>query len=240
MRLFRLYTEAPLQTGQMTRLDSEQAHYLKQVLRLGSGDDLILFNGTGGEYSATITELHKAGCCCKVETFSDIDREMDCEVRIIQAASRNEKIETALQKGTELGAASFEIVVSERSQLRLNEAKLAKRLQRWRKIITEAAEQSGRTRIPSLAWRHTLQDIEPHGLTYALHPDEASRWENERKRIATADTLTFAIGPEGGWGPHDLKALRGMGFGLLGFGARIMRTETAAPALLAATQAIRD
>lgn len=239
MRLFRLYTESPLQAGQTITLDSEQAHYLRQVLRLSKGDALILFNGMGGEYSATISELHKARCICEVGEFSPVEREMACSIHIIQAASRSEKIETTLQKGTELGAASFQIVVSERGSLRLTEAKLKSRLQRWRRIIIEAAEQSGRTRIPSLSWCNSLHDIELHGLAYTLHPEEAIAWAGERSRIAEATEITFAIGPEGGWGPHDLEMLHSLECRPLAFGPRIMRTETAAPALLAAVQAIR-
>lgn len=239
MRLFRLYTESPLQPGKSIVLDAEQAHYLRQVLRLGRDDALTLFNGTGGEYSATISELHKSRCSCEIDSFSSVDREMDCQIHIVQAASRSEKVETTLQKGTELGAASFQIIVSERASLRLAEAKLDKRLKRWRKIIVEAAEQSGRTRIPSLAWHHSLRDIELPGPAYTLHPDEATPWTDERHRIAEAPEITFAIGPEGGWGPHDLEMLNSLGCRSLAFGPRIMRTETAAPALLAAVQAIR-
>lgn len=240
MPLSRLYTESMLQTGQKTHLDSEQAHYLRQVMRLEKGDALILFNGTGGEYTATISELHKSQCTCEVGEFSPAEREMACDIHIVQAASRSEKVETTLQKCTELGAASFQIVVSERASLRLKEEKLARRLQRWRKIIIEAAEQSGRTRIPTLVWCNSLRDIESHGLAYSLHPEEALPWNGERDRIADAAEVTFAIGPEGGWGPHDLDILNAMEYRSLAFGPRIMRTETAAPALLAAVQAIRD
>ena len=234
----RLYLEAELESGTALELPDEQARYLRQVLRRRAGDAIVLFNGRGGEFQAIIELLDKRNARASIQAFSDISREPEKHMHIVQAACRNEKIEFMLQKGVELGAASFQIVHTQRSTLRLKGARLSQRLNRWRKIIIEAVEQSGRTRIPTLHWRHYLDEIEAPGLRLCLHPAGARSWAEMRNRIMGAETITLAIGPEGGWSPPDLDILSGLGFENLRFGPRILRTETAAPALLAAIQAV--
>lgn len=235
----RLYLDQELQVGNSITLADDQAHYLRQVMRLQAGEQIILFNGKGGEYTCLIEQLAKAHSRCKIISFTGISREMDCRVEIIQSACRSEKIETVLQKGTELGAAGFSIVQSERSSLRLVGNRLEKRIQRWRKIITEAAEQSGRTMLPELTWRDSLSSIASDGLCLVLHPDDGKDWNAMEDRIKAAGHIRLAVGPEGGWSPRDLGHLAGLGFQPMTFGPRIMRTETAAPALLAAIQAVQ-
>jgi len=227
-----------LAVGESITLPQDQAHYLRNVMRLEAGDALVLFNGRGGEYPSRIAQLNRQQVCCLVESFSDISREMSCKVHIVQAACRSEKIETVLQKGTELGAASFHIVRTERSTLKLDRSKLQKRIQRWQKIIMEAVEQSGRTVLPSVHWHNHLPEVPRHGLCFTLHPETATSWHAQRKTISQATDMTLAIGPEGGWSKHDIDQLSECGYQAITFGDRIMRTETAAPALLSAIQAV--
>jgi len=234
--LCRLYLNQELISGTRIPLPQDHAHYLRNVMRLDAGDPLVLFNGEGGEFHCRIEQLARQHSTCLIESFSDISREMSCRVHIVQAACRSEKIETVLQKATELGAASFQVVRSERSSLKLDGAKLAKRIQRWQKIIIEAAEQSGRTAVPEVRWHSRLTDIGQHGLCFFLHPETHLSWQQQRKDISTATDITLVIGPEGGWSTSDLDKLTQIGFQPLCFGPRIMRTETAAPALLAAIQ----
>lgn len=116
----RLYLEQTLQAGSPVTLPSDQAHYLRQVMRLQADDPVILFNGRGGEYAGRVEQLTKTHARCMVDSFSNISRELNCRLHIVQAACRSEKIESILQKGTELGAAGFHIVRSERSSLQLS------------------------------------------------------------------------------------------------------------------------
>lgn len=234
----RIYTNSALTVGSNAEIDADQAHYLRQVMRLKSGDTVTLFNGKGGEFTASIDTLSKQGGRCRIDSFSDVDREMPVRVHIIQCANKSEKIETVLQKATELGAASFQIANSERSQFRLDDRKLESRLERWQKIITEAAEQSERTALPELSWRKSLGEVELHGRGYALHPQGVDEWTAIRKEVPLQTDITLAIGPEGGFSPLDLETLGRLGFESLTFGPRVMRTETAAPALLAAIQSL--
>jgi len=238
--LCRLYVDQELHVGNSLTLPDDQSHYLRSVMRLAPGDQIILFNGKGGEFHCKIEHLARQHSSCLITSFDDINREMHCRVHVIQAACRSEKIETVLQKATELGAASFQIVKSERSSLKLDGAKLNKRMQRWQKIIIEATEQSGRTTVPATAWRNTLSDISNQGLCFTLHPDAAINWQQHRTIISEAMDVTIAIGPEGGWSQRDMQTLSQAGFQAISFGPRVMRTETAAPALLAAIQAINE
>ena len=236
--LCRLYMDQELAVGESITLPQDQAHYLRNVMRLEAGDALLLFNGRGGEYPSRIAQLNRQQVCCLIESFSDISREMSCKVHIVQAACRSEKIETVLQKGTELGAASFHIVRTERSTLKLDRSKLQKRIQRWQKIVTEAVEQSGRTLLPSVHWHNHLTEAPGYGLCFTLHPETTTSWHAQRQTISHATDITLAIGPEGGWSKHDIDQLSECGYQAITFGDRIMRTETAAPALLAAIQAV--
>jgi 16S rRNA (uracil1498-N3)-methyltransferase len=234
----RIYLDDEFQIGHEVTIPADQGHYLRHVMRLGSGDTITVFNGHGGEYRGTISQLSKAHSSCLIDTFIDVTREMPLRVHIIQCANKSEKIETVLQKCTELGVASFQIANSERSQFKLTEKKLQARLDRWQKIIIEAAEQSERTAIPALTWSPSLKSLQATGNTYALHPEAAQQWQEAKEQIAAASDITLAVGPEGGWSRHDLETLSGLGFTPLTFGPRVMRAETTAPALTAAIQAI--
>jgi len=234
----RIYTNQSLSKNQEVILADDVGHYLRHVMRLHEGDFITLFNGQGGEYQASIKQLTKQLASCYIESFQDISRELCLPIHIIQCANKSEKIETVLQKGTELGAATFQIANSQRATLRLTGTKLEKRLLRWQKIIIEAAEQSERTHLPTLHWCNRLTDIQCIGEGFALHPHQAKPWSEVRTHIPQASAITFAVGPEGGWSQDDLNILQPLGFQTLSFGERIMRTETAAPALLAATQGL--
>jgi len=234
----RIYTNQDLSEHQSITLSNDLGHYLRHVMRLHEGDTVTLFNGQGGEYQASINQLSKQLSSCYIEQFHDISRELSLPIHIVQCANKSEKIESVLQKGTELGAASFQIANSQRATLKLTGIKLEKRLQRWQRIIIEAAEQSERTYIPTLHWCNRLSDVQCLGQSFALHPHQAKPWTEVRDTLKEASAITFAIGPEGGWSHDDLSILQSTGFQTLSFGSRIMRTETAAPALLAATQSL--
>ncbi len=238
MAVCRLYVDANLEVGRDVTLPAEQRHYLKHVMRCASGDALVVFNGRGGEYHATLMD---DGGMCHIGGFDAVERELACAVHIVQSASRSERLEWMLQKATELGAASFTLVRSERAMLKLAGSRLEKRLQRWRKIVMEACEQSGRTRIPRVEWCERLAIVQPESDNrWFLHPDSEGSWLQVRDSFAVCDSVTLAVGPEGGFSPADIAILNRLEFRPLQFGSRILRTETAAPALLAAIQAVFD
>ena len=234
----RIFIQAELSLGQAVEIDAEQTKYLRQVMRLNVNDVITVFNGLGGEYTAKLTVLAKDRGECLLAEFIEVNRELPCRVHIIQAANRSEKVETVLQKATEMGATSFQIVNSERATLNLPDNKRGKRLKRWQKIIIEAAEQSERTISPTVAWQDKLSQVNKFGQGFVLHPRDAKLWKDTRDEIHQMQDITLAIGPEGGWSDKELDFLEEQGFQPLKFGERVMRTETAAPALLAAIQAV--
>lgn len=238
----RLFTPPESFTPEGVRLDAAQSHYLRDVLRLRPGARLRLFDGSGREWPAAILRLDRQGALCRAGEPTWPATEMKPPVHVIQAAARGEKVDLVLQKCTELGAAAFTILASERAQLRLSGARLEKRLARWRRIVIEAAEQSGRVHVPPVAWLDSTAPLRAEGLALALHPSASGAsgpdWREMRERIAQASAIAVAVGPEGGWSEADLAGLNAAGFIRLGFGPRILRTETAAPALLAAIQAV--
>jgi len=240
MRTPRIYIDHELATGMELTLATEQHHYLARVMRVRPGTRIVLFNGRGGEFEAVVCALHRHETHCRIDAHLAVDRELPCRVYIVQAACRNDKVETVLQKGTELGAAGFEIARCRRSDLKLSGEKLALRLERWRKIILEAAEQSGRTSLPTLTWRETLPAGPLQGACYLLHPHADRSWADARPEIAAAREIRLAVGPEGGFSEDEVERMAAAGFTPLAFGPRILRTETAAPALLAAIQAVQD
>ncbi len=236
--MIRIFVEQPdLREGLDCPLDEDAAHYLRQVMRRGVGEHVRLFNGQGGEFTARVTSLQRKSAHCRILRFHDVSREVERPIHIIQAASRNEKIEQVLQKGTELGASTFCICVSERSTLRLQGERLRKRLRRWRRILIEAAEQSGRTIVPDLRWEEQLPGATCDAAFY-LHPQAIKGLGEYAGRLRASKDVELAIGPEGGWSSRECEILMDKGWAPLRFGARILRTETAAPALLAALQAL--
>jgi len=204
-------------------------------MRCTKGTEITLFNGFGGEFRAIFE-----GQTCLVQAESLINRELPVAIDIIQGACRGERINQLLQKGTELGAASFTIVRSERSMLKLSAERLPHRLSRWQQIVTEAAEQSGRTTVPRVSWADALSDLDGLQSTsrWVLDLHDAQSWPQARDFISKATSIALAIGPEGGFSSTDIATLRGYHFQPLQFGPRVLRTETAAPALLAAIQAV--
>lgn len=239
--LIRLFVHQKLGVREPCVLNREAVHYLLKVMRCTVGAHITVFNGEGGEYTAELVSLERDGGLCNLLTFHDVDRELPMGVHIIQAANRSDKLEHVLQKGTELGAAGFCLCVSERMSFRLSGVKLEKRLQRWGKIIIEAAEQSGRTLIPSLEWCAHLNDLPKakHPAFY-LHPDTDHTLNDYFPEIKLQQKVSLAIGPEGGWSGKDMQLLQQHEFQSITLGPRIMRTETAAPAILAALQTLSD
>ncbi|RMH51879.1 MAG: 16S rRNA (uracil(1498)-N(3))-methyltransferase [Zetaproteobacteria bacterium] len=235
--LIRLFIDQPLREGAEVAPSAGQEHYLRRVMRQEDGSRLILFDGSGGEYEAT---LHRTGL--RVAGRIDIERELPLPVTVIQGACRSERIEWMLQKATELGAAAFTIVGCARATLQLPESRRARRLKRWRRIVIEAAEQSGRTRIPTVAWADRFDTVAaalpPGTLRWLLHPRGTTPWAEARGALAHADALALAVGPEGGFTDQEVTLLERHRFHPLSFGPRTMRSETAAPALLAAVQAL--
>ena len=238
MRANRAYIDAPLAVGSTLRLAEGAAAHFLRVLRLGVGDACVLFNGDGHDYEARITAADKRGGEVLVLSARAVGTESDLRIVLLQGVARGEKMDWILQKATELGVAGFVPVNSERSEVRLDAPRAAKRLVHWEGVVAAACAQSGRATLPQVAAPQSLADavagLPPESLRLTLDPFADA---GVRGLADPGDrVVVIGIGPEGGWSPRDRATLAEAGFSGLRLGPRILRTETAGIAAISALQ----
>ncbi|QWP78765.1 16S rRNA (uracil(1498)-N(3))-methyltransferase [Lysobacter sp. K5869] len=240
MRLTRVHVEnADLAPGREVVLPEGPATHLARVLRHEVGDACVLFNGDGRDYHGVISAIGKREVRVAIESAQEVARESPLRLVLLQGVARGEKMDLILQKATELGASAFHPLWSQRSEVKLDAARADKRLAHWRSVVASACEQSGRAAVPDvaapLALAAALSALPPGGLRLTLDPEGELGFST--LRIDAAAPVLLAIGPEGGWSPSDREQLRAAGFQGLRLGPRILRTETAGLAAIAALQA---
>jgi 16S rRNA (uracil1498-N3)-methyltransferase len=240
MREPRLFVDAPLAPGKGLPLPQNAARHAVQVLRLKAGDPVTLFNGDGRQYPARLAAAGPHAASVRVETVETPVNESPLRTTLIQSLARGEKMDWIIQKATELGVTRILPIVSERSEVRLDGNRGEKRLDRWRAVAIAACEQCGRNVIPEIGAPESLQAClaahPPTGaeVRWVLHPGGTAHL---RDTVPMATNAMLAVGPEGGFADNDLAMLRQAGFEALALGPRILRTETAGLAALAALQA---
>jgi 16S rRNA (uracil1498-N3)-methyltransferase len=238
MRVTRLHVEAPLPVGARIALPESAAGHLVRVLRAQAGDACVLFNGDGHDYDARIVAAGKRDAEVEILAARAIGNESPLRIVLLQALARGEKMDWILQKATELGVDAIVPVASERSEVRLDGERAGKRSTHWRSVVVSACEQSGRATVPAVAAPGPLAQAVA-GLpasTQRLLLDPLAT-QGMRMLDVAAGGIVLAIGPEGGWSARDLAMLRGNGFEGLRLGPRVLRTETAGIAAIAALQA---
>lgn len=240
MRVPRVYVEQPLHPGRTVVLPEQAGEHIVRVLRLERGHPLILFNGDGGEYDAALVSLARRAVAAEVGAARSVERESPLALTLAQGIARGEKMDWILQKATELGVARIVPLVTERTEVRLDEDRVERRMLHWTSVIAGACEQSGRARLPVLEppqridrWLAAL--AADAGLRLALVPGGDATL---RSLPALPDGAIVCVGPEGGFSDTDVSMLRHSGFRALALGPRILRTETAGIAALAALQAL--
>ena len=240
MRIPRVHVDQTLMPGITVVLPEQAGEHLTRVLRLERGGALILFNGDGREYDATLASLARRAVSAEITAVRTIERESPLPLTLAQAIARGEKMDWILQKATELGVARIVPVVTERTEVKLDDERAERRMLHWTQVIAGACEQCGRTRLPQLdppqrldRWIAGLSD--DAALKLALLPEGDTS-------LRTLPELThgavLCVGPEGGLSDKDVAMLRHGGFAGLRLGPRILRTETAGIAALAALQAL--
>ena len=238
MRVNRAYVEGDLAIGARVALPESAAAHLLRVLRLDVGDGCVLFNGDGHDYDARIVTTGKRGGEVEVIGMRAVDVESPLRMVLVQGIARGEKMDWILQKATELGAAGFVPVSSDRSEVKLAGERAGKRLAHWRSVVVAACEQSGRARVPEVAPPQPLVDalqaLAEGSLRLSLDPEAEA--DVASLPALGGRTVVVAIGPEGGWSSRDRVALADAGFTGLRLGPRILRTETAGMAAIAALQ----
>ncbi|MGH8232221.1 MAG: 16S rRNA (uracil(1498)-N(3))-methyltransferase [Steroidobacteraceae bacterium] len=247
MRVTRCFVPAPLRTGELRLLPPPAARHVARVLRARVGDQLTLFDGGGGEYPARIAELGPRAVRVRVEQHRALERESPLSVTLLQALARTERMDLIVQKATELGVAAILVWPAERSVARLDAAARAKRCDHWRAIAIAACEQCGRNRIPTIETAASLDAActaaaaAPAGGKLLLDPDAGAALATLLQAGLSAGSpqqLQLLIGPEGGISPAELAQAAAAGFRGARLGPRVLRTETAPLAALAAIQAL--
>ncbi len=233
MRLSRFFVDAPLSLGDQA-LPETQAHYLGRVLRLGAGDAVLLFDGSGAEYRGTVREVSKKHVAVTLTERLEGLPESPLRLHLGQGLSRGERMDWAIQKATELGVAAITPLVSERCEVRLKDERAEKRLAHWRQIAISACEQCGRSRLPTIHPPLELEDwlaqVEAD-LKLVLHPMATALSDHPRPA-----SLALLIGPEGGLSDAEVERARHAGFQPLRLGPRVLRTETAPVVALSVAQ----
>ncbi len=235
----RFYCHQPLDTGMLLALPDAVARHV-QVLRLREGELITLFNGTGGEYTASIEHLDKKRVQARVKSFSAREAESAHGLCLAQALPEGSKMDWIIEKSVELGATAIQPLISGRSVVRLNDDRAAKKMHHWTGIMASAAEQCGRNRLPHLAepqsFDHWImqQDLHRRILLSPRGSQPLSQWA----RHHPAQAVTLIIGPEGGLSPAEEDAAIAHDALCLTLGERVLRTETAGLAAMAALQAV--
>jgi 16S rRNA (uracil1498-N3)-methyltransferase len=241
MRLTRIYVPGPLIVGEETILPMQAGEHLTRVLRLEPGAPLTLFNGAGGEYPATLSAGTGRKVVARVLRHVDVERESPLQVTLLQGVARGERMDLIVQKATELGVARVVPLLAERSVVKLDAKQRARKREHWQAIAISACEQCGRNRVPAV--------VEPALLGDALTAmaDDSLRCllaaDGEEPLVAVASRastrpIVLLIGPEGGLAENERKLAQANGFVACRMGPRVMRTETAGLAALAALQAV--
>ncbi|WP_325320322.1 16S rRNA (uracil(1498)-N(3))-methyltransferase [Kingella oralis] len=208
------------------------------VLRLNAGDSITLFNGTGNDFAATLQTIGKRHAECHIHAQRQPENESPLAITLVQAVSSGERMDFTLQKSVELGVRAIQPIISERCVVRLSGDRADKRVQRWQDIVIAACEQSGRSIVPTVlpivSFSDYLRQMPPE-----LHLMMSLRRATTLRDIAPApQTLRLMIGPEGGWTPAEEQAALAAGVQTITLGKRVLRTETAAMAAMAAMQVL--
>jgi 16S rRNA (uracil1498-N3)-methyltransferase len=248
IRLFH----SPLAQGPC-RLSEEASHHLVRVLRAEEGHAVVLFDGLGNEAGARVLEANAKACMVEVGAVKTVSRESPLQITVVQALCLGDKMDWVVQKASELGATLIQPLAAQRSQMKLEGPRLEKRLAHWRAIAEAAAAQCGRNAVPIIAplqrsaeYFSSIENSEDSkggkGGERSEHLDQRkqTRWildpfaSESLGQAPLSNSLTIAIGPEAGWTDEEEEQAQRAGFVGIRCGPRILRTETAAAAVLAA------
>ncbi len=234
----RIFCDVRLGPGAQFPLPHDAANHVGRALRLRAGDALVVFDGRGGEYEAVIQRIDRGRVDVKTGAFRDARPESPLDVGLVQGLPEADKMDWILQKSVELGISWIQPVVCERSVVRLSGDRAARRESHWQRVVIAACEQCGRNRVPELKPTLAFRD-------WAAQPTQAARWmlapgaeEALASRAAPAGPVELLAGPEGGLSERELDIAATIGFTSLSLGPRVLRSETAPLAALAAMQAL--
>jgi 16S rRNA (uracil1498-N3)-methyltransferase len=234
---FYLSQQDPFVPGTTLTLPPAAAQHAVRALRLGEGDAIVVFDGSGGEYAATLAEVGKRDVLARVVEHRAIEREAALPIRLVQCLQGGDKMDYTIQKAVELGVSEIVPVISQRSVVRLDGERAAKRVAHWRQVVIAASEQCGRNRLAVVreiaSLERWLAAPADGGLRLLLSPQAASSLAS----LARPAAVELLVGPEGGLATREAEAALGADFCAIRLGPRVLRTETAGLAALSAIHA---
>jgi 16S rRNA (uracil1498-N3)-methyltransferase len=236
----RLHVDGPIAVGTNITLSGDRARYINRVLRLGPNDEVTLFDGSGSEYRAVIRVAGRNTVGAAIEEEIGRSTKSPLIVTLLQGISRGDRMDYVIQKATELGVSRISPIHTEFSMVKLDEKRAAKRMQHWRNVATSACEQCGRNDLPLLDPPTTLRSIlgtyrEASSPKVIMKPGASTTLASID--IGESDPIVL-IGPEGGFSDQEYENAEAAGFEEVGFGPRVLRTETAAVAVITALQVL--
>ena len=239
MRTIRSFLDQPMAPGQRFALPELTTHHLVRVLRLDVGDTCVLFNGDGHDYHARLLTAQKRGAEVEIGERLEVRNESSLRITLVQGIARGEKMDLILQKATELGVAVIAPVITDRTEVKLDGERTDKKMNHWRGVLAAACEQCGRARLPEITEPQSLAKFAASDHSerrLVLDPDADNSLAD--LRLSAKTSVSLAIGPEGGFSERDLAMLRAGGYEKVRLGPRILRTETAGMAAIAALNAL--
>ena len=204
----------------------EQSHYVTRVLRLQTGDRMILFDGSGSEWTAKIIDTKRNRLLLELEERATPDRESPINLTLIQSISRSQRMDLVMQKSTELGVTRIVPVFSTNTIVKMKEDKIEKKINHWRNILISASEQSGRTKIPDLISPIQLETecLKRYKSDLSIFYDTTGKDSYDENK---PKDITAVIGPEGGFTEDEKQMAIDAGYMVMQSGPRLLRTETA-------------
>lgn len=234
----RFHLPENLSVGQTVALPDNIVRHLN-VLRVRPNENITLFNGKGKAHAARLTVLEKRRAEAEILHEDTTDNESPLNITLIQSISSGDRMDFTLQKSVELGVTAIQPVISERCIVRLDGERAAKRLARWQEIIISACEQSGRNTVPPvlpiIGYREALDKMPSESTKLIMSINRARKLGDIRQ---PSGAIAFMVGPEGGWTEQEEQQAFEVGFQAVTLGKRILRTETAPLAAIAAMQTL--
>ena len=237
MRTTRLYHPDILECGNTIQLNSDTSNHLVRVLRAKPNQSVTLFNGDGYDYQCITIDNNPRKTSLSIESRYIVNNESNLFITLVQGLSRQDRMDTTIQKSVELGVNKIIPVICQRSNLKMDLNKQQRKQQHWQKIAISACEQSGRCAIPKIDEIIRLNELEKvlqvDALKISLNPKSEKLLKN---KSFNNQSIEIFIGPEGGINDEESQFLKNINFNEIKFGPRILRTETAGPALISALQ----
>lgn len=233
--MHRFFIAADGVGANLIEIDRQQTHHIKKVLRLKTGDQVILFDGSGNEYTCTLHSCRDDIMLAQIESSRYHPNEPSINVTLAQAVAKGEKMEYIIQKAVEIGVSAIIPFISERTVVALKDKKARPRVDRWQSIARESCKQCRRNIIPQvkpiISLNSLLAGLPPDGRAIMLYEGEdrtgLKAVINNIKNTAPWPNITILVGPEGGFTPLEAEAARKHSVITAGLGPRILRTETA-------------